>query len=519
MPLGFGVAFLRADVGTITGSQQAKTAVSNRAMHTITNIMRPTSGKAGRSPGQDPFPALVGDGRKARTLDGSFVDYIDADNAATTRPFALVNEKVQELLSVYGSVHRGSGVNSQVSTEVFDKARQLLVEFVGGDENRLAVCYTQNTTSAINKLSRKLRLNPASGDRVFLSEFEHSSNDLPWRSSDPVRIGASEAGSLDIEALDRALSSAPRTGTKLVAVTGASNLTGALTPIHEIATVTHEYGGLLLVDAAQLVAHRPIRMVGTGQGDHIDFLAFSGHKMYAPYGGGVLIGDRAILTEAPPDELGGGTIDFATPMQFDLTHDAFRRENPGTPNVVGAVAMALAGLVLRNVAGFDAIIRHEQQLLDAARDSWTGIAGLRVLCDLDYTASKKCAILSFVMEGYEHGLLAARLSHEFGIGVRHGHLCQHGYVARLLGLTASEVEDIRRSVLGHDQGAMYGVVRASLGVANRVEDVFRMGKALEEIKNTPFRNEVYVRTASGEWWPKGRPQDAGSDFFLFQEER
>ena len=328
MPLGFRVAFLRAELGTIAGSQHVRTAVSGLAMHTITDIMLPKSDKAGRSPGRDLFPALVGDGRKARILSGSLVNYLDADNAATTRPFVLVNEKVQELLSVYGSVHRGSGVNSQISTEVFDKARQLIVEFVGGDENRLAVCYTQNTTSAINKLSRKLRLNPASGDRVFLSEFEHSSNDLPWRSSDAIRIGASEAGSLDIQALEQALSSVPATATKLVAVTGASNLTGALTPIHEIATVTHRYGGLLLVDAAQLVAHRPIRMVGTGQGDHIDFLAFSGHKMYAPYGGGVLIGDRAILTEAPPDELGGGTIDFATPMQYDLTHDAFRRENP-----------------------------------------------------------------------------------------------------------------------------------------------------------------------------------------------
>jgi len=469
--------------------------------------------------GQNHLPRLVGEGRQSRTLNGSLVDYIDADNAATTRPFFAVNERVQEFFSVYGSVHRGSGVNSRVSTEAFDKARQLIVDFVGSDEDRVTICCTQNTTSAINKLSRILRLNPASGDRVFLSEFEHSSNDLPWRSCHPIRIPASETGSLDIEALDRALSTAPQSGRKLVAVTGASNLTGALTPVHDIATITHRHGGLLLVDAAQLVAHRPIRMSGTGQGDHIDFLAFSGHKMYAPYGGGVLVGDRETLSKAQPDELGGGTIDFATALHYDLASDVFQRDNPGTPNVVGVVAMALAAMVLRDVSGFDAIIQHEQQLLDAARDSWTGIGGLNVLCELGYSTSKKCAILSFVMDGYDHGLLAARLSHEFGIGVRHGHLCQHAYVARLLGLTGSEIERIRTSVLGGNRAAMYGVVRVSLGVGNRVDDVVRIGNALGEIRSTPSRNNLYRRRSSGEWWPEDVPDVQGRDFFRLEPER
>jgi selenocysteine lyase/cysteine desulfurase len=448
-----------------------------------------------------------------RTIHGSWVPYVNADNAATTPPLALVQEKVQQFLASYGSVHRGSGFNSRISTEIFCAAREVILELVHGDDGRLAICFTSNTTSAINKLRRKLDLRPADGDRLLVSEFEHSSNDLPWRQCQPIRIPATAEAQLDLDYLAQCLAQCPARGRKLVAVTGASNLTGALTDLAEIAKVTHRYGGLLLVDAAQLVAHRAIYAEGTGQGDQIDFLAFPGHKMYAPYGAGVLVGDRKILGAAAPDDLGGGTVDFVTPTQFDLTADFFRRENPGTPNAVGAVAMAVAGVVLKDMVGFDAITQHEQELLDAACERWSTIPGLRVLCDLEYAAARKCAILSFVMEGIDHGLLAARLSHEFGVGVRHGHLCQFAYVAKLLGLSQQEIAAIRSRVLAGNRDAMYGVVRASFGIGNRAEEVLRIGDALEEIGGSPERNAQYVRDAAGQWMPRGIATGAGREFF------
>ena len=140
-----------------------------------------------------------------------------------------------------------------------------------------------------------------------------------------------------------------------------------------------------------------------------------------------------LLSATAPDEIGGGTVDFVTPAQYDLAAEPFRRENSGTPNAVGIVAMAVAAQVLKHKIGFAAIAQHEQDLLDAARQRFPRIDGLRVLGELDYSAKRKCAILSFALEGHPHALLAARLSHEFGIGVRHGHLCQFAYVARLLG--------------------------------------------------------------------------------------
>jgi len=456
------------------------------------------------------FPPLVGAGRRVATILGREVPYLDADSAATTQPFALVAQRVQEFLARYGSVHRGSGANSRYATQLFTAAQEKIFRLVGGDPRRLAMCITSNTTTAINKLRRKLDLQPERGDRLFFSEFEHTSNDLPWRAAQPVRIPTLDDGTLDLESLDRQLAAAPAGGRKLVAVTGASNLTGALTALGDVARVAHRRGAWIAVDAAQLVAHRAINMEGSGEGDHLDFLAFSGHKMYAPYGAGVLLGDRSVLGARPPDDFGGGTVDFVTHSSFDLTADLFRRENPGTPNAVGLAAMALAGVVLTDVVGFEAIVEHERELLDAARRRWPSIPRLRVLGEMDYSAARKCAILSIVMEGVDHGLLAARLAHEFGIGVRHGHLCQFANLSRLLDLSAAEVDRVRRAVLAGDRNAMYGVVRASFSLGNRVEDTDRLADALEEIAGTLDRNGWYAQAASGAWQPCQSKDGTGS---------
>ncbi len=459
------------------------------------------------------FPPLIGQARRIGTILGSDVEYVDADAAATTRPLEIVQEKVLEFLATYGSVHRGSGANSRWSTEIFAAARQAIVELVDADPLHTLLCVTGNTTAAVNKLRRKLALRAEDGDTVLLSEFEHSSNDLPWRDLNPVRIPAGDDGVLDLNVLEDQLSRRPERGRVLVAVTGASNLTGALTPIGQIARITHRHGGLVFVDAAQLAGHRPISMRGSGQGDHLDFLAFSGHKMYAPFGAGVLLGDARLLSATAPDEIGGGTVDFVTPARYDLASEAFRRENSGTPNAVGIVAMAVAAQVLKHKIGFAAVAQHEQDLLDAARRRFQRIEGLRVLGELDYSAKRKCAIVSFVLDGHPHALLAARLSHEFGIGVRHGHLCQFAYVARLLGLSPGEVAAIRGEVLAGHREAMYGVVRASFGIGNRVDHVLRIGDALEEIVATPQRKQFYLQNAGGEWAPKDLPATDAAEFF------
>ncbi len=460
------------------------------------------------------FPPLVGRDRTVRTIFGNEVEYLDADAAATTRPLEIVQEKVLEFLSTYGSVHRGSGANSRLSTEIFVAAREAMLDFVNASSDA-AICITSNTTAAINKLRRKLNLRSERGDCVVLSEFEHSSNDLPWRALNPVRIPAGDDGVLDLDVLKREVIHRQGSGRTLVAVTGASNLTGALMPIREIAFLAHCAGAMIFVDAAQLAGHRAIDMQGARGGDYLDFVAFSGHKMYAPFGAGVLIGDAKALGQTGPDDIGGGTVDFVTLDTYDLASDIFRRENAGTPNAVGLVAMAVAAGMLKKTIGFEDIELHEQELLDAARQRLSNIKGLRLFGELDYSAARKCAILSFVLEGHDHALVAARLSHEYGIGVRHGHLCQFAYVARLLGLTPRQISQTRDVVISGNRDAMYGVVRASFGLGNRIEDIERLGEALEEIAATPKREQLYERNETGEWLPREMVPQNASEFFLF----
>ena len=221
--------------------------------------------------------------------------YLDADTAATTRPLEIVYaSRVAEFLATYGSVHRGSGMpTSRWSTEVFrwPPGPKCSILFRCRPKPQMSICVTGNTTSAINKLRRKLAFDAANGDEIYLSEYEHSSNDLPWRGWNPTRVPADRDGLIDLTALDDMLKRRHGRGRLLVALAGASNLTGGLAPLPEVARITHRHGGLLFVDgAAQLLVGIARPTCGEDSGDHmvldIDFMAFSGHKMYASFGTG-----------------------------------------------------------------------------------------------------------------------------------------------------------------------------------------------------------------------------------------
>ena len=208
---------------------------------------------------------------------------MNLDYAASTPAMAAVWDAVEAFMPWYSSVHRGSGVKSQVSTAAYEGARDAVAGFAGARAGD-AVVFVRNTTEAVNVLAAAL----PPGARVLSSAVEHHSAMLPWRRHD-VRL-LPFAGSPDelLGACERALRAAR---IDLVAVTGASNVTGEVWPVAELAALAHEHGARLFVDAAQLAPHRPIDMAGAG----IDFLAFSGHKLYAPFGAGALVGDARAL--------------------------------------------------------------------------------------------------------------------------------------------------------------------------------------------------------------------------------
>ncbi len=420
---------------------------------------------------------LVGADELVPTLSGAAVCYVNVDNAATTPPLRAVVDAVASALPWYGSVHRGSGYKARRSTAAYEAARATVGAFVGADPDRDTVLFTANTTGAINKLAATL---PMDDDDVVLSTvLEHHSNDLPWRArTRTVHVRACVDGTLDLDHLDHLL--ARHAGhVALLAVTGASNVTGVVPPVHELARRVHAVGGAILVDAAQLAPHRPIRLGSHDDPGHLDFVALSAHKLYAPFGAGALVGRRDGFGPVPQHR-GGGTVNAVT-LDDVAWADLPDREEAGTPNLVGAVAFAAATEALERL-GWDRIMGHEAALLTQLLDGLAEIPRVRVLGPTGPGAvAAKVGVVPFTVEGVDHGRVAAILGYEHGIGVRNGCFCAHPYIAHLLGLdragAASWVEAVRQ---GDKRGAP-GMVRISLGLGNDHGDVERVLAAIRGV--------------------------------------
>jgi selenocysteine lyase/cysteine desulfurase len=422
--------------------------------------------------------AFVGVDHPVPVLDGQLVPYVNLDNAASTPALRSVVETVEEFLPFYSSVHRGTGYLSRLSTSAYERAREHVAAFVGADPERDVVVFGKNTTEALNRLARSLR---ETADAVVLTTaLEHHSNDLPWRARrGTVCVRALPDGTLDEDHLDRLL--AEHAGrVALLAVSGASNVTGLVQPVHRLAAKVHAVGGLILVDAAQLAAHRPIDMRVHGDPGHLDFVALSAHKMYAPFGTGALIGRRDAFRSAP-DHGGGGTVRAVTSDDVAWA-DLPDREEPGSPNVVGAVALAAAIKVLDQI-GLEHIAAHEAELTDYAVARLAGVPGVRLHGPVEREASAavdpRVGVIPFTVDGLDHGLVAAVLGYEHGVGVRHGCFCAHPYMHHLLRLDRVEVGrwlDLARG--GEHRGAP-GMVRVSLGAYNNMADIDRAVCALQ----------------------------------------
>ena len=284
----------------------------------------------------------------------------------------------------------------------------------------------------------------------------------------------------------------------LLALTGASNVTGWLPPIEEICAAAHERGVPVLLDAAQLAPHRPLP-VGP------DFMAFSGHKLYAPFGAGALVGPRRTFETGDPFLAGGGAVDLVDLDEVIWT-DPPEREEAGSPNVVGTVAFGTAMDELERI-GWDTIVAHETALSSRLHDGLRGIEGVHVLgprAEAGPGDRDGLAVATFTVEGMHHALVAARLSAEFGIGVRHGCFCAHPYLLRLLEVDAEGVARARDAVRRGDKGAIPGAVRASCGLGTSGEDVDVLLDALRSLAAGEPAPVSYVQDGiTGDFWPEG----------------
>lgn len=351
------------------------------------------------------------------------------DNGATTqRPRQVIDAISTAYERQYANVHRGSHYLSDLSTELYEGARETVQRFINA-RRREEIIFTAGTTASINLVARSWGdVNLHSGDEVLLTEMEHHSNIVPWQQL-AQRTGCrikflpiTDAGQLVLDALDDFLTER----TKLVSVVAVSNVLGTLNPISTIVRRAHGAGAVVLVDAAQSAPHGTTDV----QAWDADFVAFSAHKMLGPSGVGVLYGREKILETMPPFLGGGSMIDRVTLEGF--TPNAIpNRFEAGTPPIVPAIGLAAAINYLEQI-GLDNIHRYERILTKQACDTVSQFDGLRILgpaWDL------RGGIVSFVFDDVHPDDLT-KLLDEQGVAVRAGHHCAMPLHARM-GVSAS----------------------------------------------------------------------------------
>jgi len=431
---------------------------------------------------------LVGDDISVTCVDGEARVAIGLDNAASTSALPAVAARVAEFLPRYSSVHRGAGAKSRASTEAYEAARVAALSFAGrvGPDDVAIVC--RNTTEAINHLAYRLRL--SRDEVVATTVVEHHSNLLPWgRVAQRRYVECGQNGTFGLDDVAAALEERPRP--RLLAVTGASNVTGWLPPLEAIIGLAHHHGVPVFVDAAQLAPHRALP-------PDADFVAWSGHKMYAPFGSGILIGPRDAFTEGDPFLAGGGAVDAVDLDEVAWTEPP-EREEAGSPNVVGAVALH-AALDEIEALGWPAISAHEASLAERLRFGLTSIPGVHLLGPP--LEQPTLAVASFVVDVVHHALVAARLSAEFGIATRHGCFCAHPYLFRLLGLGHDDVLAHREAVRKGDRRNVPGAVRASASLATTESDIDSLVEAVGVIASGQQPAVTYEQDArTGDFEP------------------
>lgn len=408
-----------------------------------------------------PIARVSGCDLRVPLVQGGTRQYANFDYAASAPALAQVCDRVNALLPYYASVHRGAGYASRISTDCHENARTSVKRFLNCADDQVVV-FTRNTTDSLNLLASCVP-----GDTVVL-DVEHHANFLPWTRHGRRVVPAADTIAETIRRVVAELCAKPAA---LLAITGASNVTGEVLPLRRLAEIAHQCGARILVDAAQLAPHRRIDLCDTG----IDYLAFSGHKLYAPFGAGVLAGRRDWLDAAEPYLAGGGAVRQVGTSETQWA-PAPQRHEAGSPNVLGVAALAAACDTLgsideRTAAG------HERALTERLRDGLKTIAGvnfLRIWSD----SADSVGILAFTLDGFAPGQVAAYLSAEHAIGVRDGRFCAHPLLARL----------------GVD-----GAIRASIGLGTCASDVDRLVEAVATLAaHGPTWN--YTCT-DGQWNP------------------
>ena len=380
---------------------------------------------------------------------------INFDNAATTPPFKRVVKRVLETTEYYGSIARGDGQKSQYCSDLYEECRRYILKYFNAPEEIYTAIFVGNTTDGLNKLSNILINNKE--DIVITTRMEHHSNDLPWRNKCDLKyVEVNEDGRININEIEE-LIERYKEKVKYITITGASNVTGYINDIRKISGLIHKYGGKIIVDGAQLVPHKKIYMYKKDSLENIDFLVFSGHKIYAPFGSGAIIGLRKDFNNNLPDTKGGGTVEYVIDNN-QLWLNTPEKNEAGTPNLFGAVAIMEAMKEIEKI-GFERIEKNEKELLQYLINGLKELNRVKLYADND-CIDDRLGILVFTIDGMKYYEVGEKLSEIKAIGVRQGGFCSHPYTRRVLGIPNNQLQEYI------NKNGIPGLVRVSLGIDN-----------------------------------------------------
>ena len=404
----------------------------------------------------------------------------------------------------------------RATTDAIEDARDAVGRLVGYDPKVDQVLFTGNgATGALNFLARvlyplELRLwlrgnlkglptdvSDERGERalqllkarmerplVVTTVMEHHSNLLPWVEAvgrDNLRpVETTADGQLDLNHLKDVLE---KEGDRvsLVAVNGTSNVTGVISDVHAIAKLAHRHGALIVVDAAQMAPHQPIRIHSSDPSESLDFVALSGHKMYAPGSRGALVGRLApVVGSRCIGDVGGGMAAAVSLDDFRIVDELTAREEAGTPNIPGTVSMGLAAELLMEV-GMEEVQEREHILTEALLKRLSSIEGVKLYGPQADADLERAGVITLNVRDLPDGLVATYLDHGWNIAVRNGCFCAHPYVKRLLGVGKEAEEEYLDQLDAGDWRYVPGMVRVSLGLYSTMEDLEVLALALEEI--------------------------------------
>ncbi|WP_297435847.1 aminotransferase class V-fold PLP-dependent enzyme [uncultured Clostridium sp.] len=416
---------------------------------------------------------FVGVDTEIQKEDGSKIVPINFDNAATTPAFKLVKGNVIKYMETYGSIGRGSGLKSIETTATYEFSRNVVLDFFNvKDDGEYTVIYVKNTTEGINLLANILIDNKE--EKVLATRMEHHANDLPWRNvAQMMYLETDEDGKLNYDNLDNIIK---ENNIKVVTITAASNVTGYINPINKIAKIAHENGAMIVVDAAQIIAHSKIEISPIIENESIDFLVFSGHKMYSPMGTGVIIARKSLIKNKKPFLRGGGAVNIVFDNE-EYWGEIPEKYEAGTPNFFGVVGIVSSIIQLKEL-GMENIGRYEDALKKYL------FAGVRDIKNIREYGCRDCenrlSLLSINADGKDHRTVAKELSDIRGIAVRSGCFCAHSYVKRLLGLKDQDT----KKYLYDENLERPGLVRISLGLYNSIDEIDEFLNVLEDISES-----------------------------------